>query len=138
MPTVKRPRYVPRNARLTIEEHDIITAAADAMRIQRSTLFQEGVIEAAHGLGFYAGADPGFRRRPKSWTDAPQRREESAAYRISVSYSITTYELLQRAADWAGVSETIFAVGATLRYISNLKKKGRKELQHIKLPKPYA
>jgi hypothetical protein len=114
--------HIVKTVHATIEEFNAINQACEALSMQRSQLVQEGVTEAAHKLGFYAGVDMPMKRRPQTWTDAPERREESASCRFSVSYSPTNYELLRSASEYVQASESLFAVGSTLRFIANLKK----------------
>jgi hypothetical protein len=133
--------HIVKTIHATIEEFNCINQACEALSMQRSQLVQEGVTEAAHKLGFYAGVDElPMRRRPQTWTDAPNRREESASARFSVSYSPTNYELLRTASEYVKASESLFAVGATLRFIANLKKT-RSDipgLSGVKLPAQYS
>jgi len=132
--------HVVRTVRVTIEENGAINGAAAALDSQRATLIQEAVAEAAHKLGLYAGIDLPVRPRRPSWSDAPERRDESATERFAVSYSPQLYALLQRAAKLVGISETLFAVGATLRYIAALKKAQPRNagLRAVRLPRKFA
>jgi hypothetical protein len=118
-----------------IEFHAINDAAA-ALDSQRATLIQEGVTEAAHRLGLFIGLDLPVKARRAKWSDEPERGEASATERFAVSFSPTTYELLQRAAKLVEVSESLFAVGATLRYIATLKgaKRDNAKLRAVSLP----
>jgi hypothetical protein len=128
--------HLVRTLRITPDEHMALKAAASALELDLSRLVHDGVIEAAHRLGFYAGVDVPIRRRPGPWPDNPVRHEESATERFSVSYSATTYEVLLRAADYVKISEARFAIGATLRYIADLKKRypNNAALQAVSLP----
>lgn len=128
--------HIVRTIRVTIPEYNAINDAAAALKSQRATLIQEGVTEAAHKLGLFAGLELPIRARRPKWTDVPERHEESATERFAVSYSPTTYDLLQRAAKLADVSESLFAVGATLRYIVNLRRSQPQntKLQAVQLP----
>jgi hypothetical protein len=130
--------YVIRTIRLTVDEHHFIDAACAALGYGRSELFQEGLLEVIHQLGIYVGGrTPAAPETP--WQFAPRRGEESTSFRVSVSLTPTLNELLGRAAKLVGVSETLFAVGSTLRYIGRLQKLARENeaLQQIKLPSQY-
>jgi uncharacterized protein (DUF1778 family) len=131
--------HLIKTMQVTPEEYAVIDAAAAALDMQRSTLIQEGVVEAAHRLGFYVNVNVPIRRRPQAWTDAPKRGEESASMRYCLSFSTTTFDLLQRAAAYAQVSIPIFTIGSALRYIANLKKSrpSVKKLAALKLPAQY-
>jgi len=124
---------------VTPVEYVVIRAAADALEMELSRLVLEGVLEEAHRMGFFVGVEPPIRRRPKAWTDLPERREQSTSMRFSVSYSLTTFDLLHRVAAYVQVSDSLFAVGATLRYIANLKKTPPTDraLRKLKLPAQY-
>jgi len=132
--------HIVRTLRVTIEENNAINAAAAALESQRATLIQEGVTEAAHRLGLYAGLDLPMRPRRVRWSDTPERHEESATERFAVSYSPQLYALLKRAAELVGISEPLFAIGATLRYLAVLKKAHPKnaKLQAVRLPRKFA
>lgn len=128
--------HVIRTIRVTVFEFNAINDAAAALKSQRATLMQEGVIEAAHKLGLFSGLDLPVKPRRAKWTDVPERGDESASERFAVSFSPTTYDLLQRAAKLVDVSESLFAIGATLRYIANLKlsQGDNSKLQAVSLP----
>ena len=124
---------------VTPVEYAVIRAAADALEMELSRLVLEGVLEEAHRMGFFVGVEPPTRRRPDAWTDLPDRRETSTSLRFSVSYSLTTFDLLHRVAAYFQVSDSMFAVGSTLRYIANLKKSPPTDraLRKLKLPSQY-
>jgi uncharacterized protein (DUF1778 family) len=131
--------HIVRTIRVTLLEFNAINDAAAALKSQRATLIQEGVIEAAHKLGLFS-VDLPIRPRRAKWTDVPERGDESATERFAVSYSPTTYDLLQRAAKLTEVSESLFAVGATLRYIANLKRSqsDNPKLKAVQLPPKFS
>jgi hypothetical protein len=124
---------------VTPEEYAAIRAAADALGMELSRLVHEGVLEEAHRMGFFVGVEPPIHRRPGAWPDLPERREQSTSLRFSVSYSLTTFDLLHRVAAYVEVSDSMFAVGSTLRYIANLKKNPPTDraLRKLKLPQQY-
>lgn len=144
--------YLIKTVRVTPEEYDIITRAAEALKAPRAQLVQDGIISAGYRLGIYAGA-PDAPARPRKLAAAlvPAHREESCTMRFSISYSPTTYEILHRAAELAGASESRFAVGAALRHIGDLQKNpfvstakvpasiqpDYKKLRQIELPEQY-
>jgi len=130
--------HLIKTMQVTPEEYAAIDAAAASLDMQRSTLIQEGVVEAAHRLGFYVDVNVPIRRRPP-WPDAPTRGEESASMRYCLSFSTTTFDLLKRAAAYAQVSIPLFTIGSALRYVANLKKSRPelKKLQAVKLPARY-
>lgn len=115
--------YVIKTLRVTPEEYDVITRAAEALRAPRAQVVQDAVISAGYRLGICAGA-PAAPPRPRkdAWAFLKVHREESCTMRFSISYSPTTYEVLHRAAELTGTSESRFAIGATLRYLANLQK----------------
>ena len=126
--------HLIKTMQVTPEEYAAIDAAAASLDMQRSTLIQEGVVEAAHRFGFYVDVDVPIRRRPQPWPDAPTRGEESASMRYCLSFSTTTFDLLKRAAAYAQVSIPLFTIGSALRYIANLEESGPevKKLQIVK------
>lgn len=133
---MSKAKIVP--LRVTSVERVIIGEAAKAMGINVSNIFENGAVEAAHRLGFFAGPGPSIRKR--SWKDAPVRGDESASERLSVSMNAENFDLVSRAADWVGASVPLFLIGATLRYIAN-RRAGSPEnrrLQRLELPPQYS
>ena len=90
--------HIVKTLHVTPVEYAVIRAAADALEMELSRLVLEGVLEEAHRMGFFVGVEPPIRRRPDAWTDLPDRRETSTSLRLSVSYSLTTFDLLHRVA----------------------------------------
>lgn len=127
--------HIVKTLRVTPAEQRALRGAAAALSCELSRLFQEALTEAAHRLGFYAGGDMPDCRRSEYWPDAPHRNDASSE-RFSISCSPTVYELLRRAAVFVGISEPRFAVGAALRYVSNLKKARPDNAQLAALPLP--
>lgn len=132
--------HIVRTLRVTIHEFNAINDACAALDLPRATLIQEAVTDAAHRMGLFAGLELPIRPRRLKWNDAPERGEVSASERFAVSFSPETYDLLQRSAKALGVSETIFAVGSSLRYIATLKRKHAKiaKLQSVALAAKYS
>lgn len=131
--------HIVRTLRVTIREFDIIKHACAALDLPRANLIQEGVTEAAHRMGIFAAPETPPRPTRAKWPDAPDRGGEAAHARFATSFSPEVYDLLKRASTAVGVSEAVFAVGATLRYVATLKRKHtpNRPLQAVQLPAKY-
>jgi len=115
--------YVVKTIRLTATEWAIIERARSSlsgagMKLDRSTLMSEALLDAGHRLGVFVGL-PIPAPRTETWPDGLQRTEVTQS-RISVSLTRTAAEVLATAAKQAGTSEPRFLVGATLAYIARL------------------
>ena len=111
----------PKTIRVTPEEDRCLRKAREVFDVPLSQLVQYAVSEAAHRLGFYSDVLelPAKPKRP--WPDTPDRREESATKRISVSLDPFTTDLLERATTHVDVGESLFILGATFRFIARAK-----------------
>jgi hypothetical protein len=90
--------------------------------VPRSELIQDAVVSAGYKLGIYAGAPSMPRSKLRAWADAPERGPESCTSRMTVSFTALTYSILHLGALHVGVTEPRFAVGATFRYLADLRK----------------
>ena len=122
--------------RLTAEEATALTEAAAALRSSPSALVQSGIVDAAHRLGLAPSATATSPSPPSTWSDAP-RRTATTATRISVSLDSLSAKLLIPCALYLGTSRSLFAVGATLRYIGNLQHPRASPLARVPVPAQY-
>jgi hypothetical protein len=130
------------SVRVTPVEGLALRLGAQALQLSVSSLFEYAVIDAAQQYGFsLSGRDAHPERRPApKWKDAPTYRTESASVRMSLAITPALLGLLARVTDWLDVNPTTFLIGATLRFISNVKKSdltGNKLLASVVLPDHY-
>jgi uncharacterized protein (DUF1778 family) len=111
----------PKTIRVTPEEDRCLRKARQVLDLPLSQLVQAAITETAHKFGFFADVPELATRPKKPWPDVPDRREESATKRISVSIDPITTDLLERATSHVGVGESLFILGATFRFLVNLK-----------------
>lgn len=151
--------YVLRTIRLMLDEFDAIKTACAALGQEyahleeerrpkkgkedeplypQSNLLQDALSEAVHQLGIYAGTRTP-KKPDKPWPWIPDRGDESTSARITISMPPLLNDQLAQAAELVGVPETLFLVGATLRYIGRLQKvyPDNKTLQAIRLQPHY-
>ncbi len=143
--------YIVKTIRLLAWEIRLIDFACEALGgIERAQLMQEAVQAEAQRLGirFSAEEPPPLRR---AWPYLPERGEPATDVRISISMRVTVAELMSRAAEHVGASETLFILGATLAYIGRLQacyrgtyaasdgdaRDARAALRKLKLPPQY-
>lgn len=143
--------YIVKTIRLLAWEIAVIDAACEALGgVERAQLMQEAVQAEAQRLGirFSAEEPPPMRGR---WPYLPERGEPATDVRISISMRVTVAELMSRAAEHVGASETLFIVGATLAYVGRLQacyrgayaaseddaRAARAALRKVKLPPQY-
>jgi len=129
----------PKTIRVTPEEDRCLRKARQVLDLPLSQLVQAAVTEAAHKLGFFADV-PELATKPKRpWPDIPSRREESATKRISISLDPITTDLLERATAHVEVGESLFILGATFRFVVNLKgaHPDNRKLQSLIVPQKY-
>ncbi len=88
-----------------------------------SQVVQSGIVEAAHRLGVFAGGiQPQKPYSRRAWPDVPHRDDdETGVSRVILTIDPATDDLLTRASKYVGVDPHQFLIGATLRYLSNLK-----------------
>ena len=110
-----------KNIWLTSAEGQAIDRACAALDGQRSGLMAEAVLEAAHGMGIYAGSRKGGTG---AWWHVLERRERCSR-RVSISLSARVADVLARAAGVARLSEPRFVVSATLAYCERLRREAR-------------
>jgi uncharacterized protein (DUF1778 family) len=122
--------------RLTTEEDRVLRRASELLDQPTSQLVQAGVVEAAHRLGYFAGvlSVPGPYAGP--WPDLPDRGDESTSKRTSITFDPQTVDLLERAAKHVDVGESFFMLGATFRYLANLRRTDPR-VRRLKLPTKY-
>jgi hypothetical protein len=106
--------------RCTLEEHDALCAAAEALNITLSSLLELGAVTAVTDLGVLLGTDTTPRIRPGfAWPFAPLRPEGSSSARRITPYIPAPYFRSVEAVAWAlRLSVPHFLIGATLRYIA--------------------
>jgi uncharacterized protein (DUF1778 family) len=109
--------------RLLEEEHRALERACDALQgIDRATLIMEAALHMATRLGIeYTTTEPAPFKGP--WPFTPSRGEEATGTRLTITLSLTTLELVGRAAKHVGVSEPLFLIGSVFAYIGRLQKK---------------
>jgi uncharacterized protein (DUF1778 family) len=127
--------YQPVSLRLTLEEDAALRAGADALGWTASQLVEFAAVEAAHRLGMFDDGEPRRIGAP-DWVSHAVHRQESATHRLTISLSPPNYELLRRTAERLEVSPTVFAVGATLRYLAVKQRllEDNPKLRRIRLP----
>ncbi len=91
------------------------------LRQPLSQITQAAVVDAAYKLGFSAAVKVPPRPYQGVWPDAPERGEESTSTRTTANFDPWSAQLLTRAAAYVNVGETIFVLGATFRYLADLK-----------------
>ncbi len=111
---------INKTMRITTEEARCLNRAKKAFGRPASQFVQAGVLEAAHKLGFYVDGQPAKPYRG-TWPDAPDRGEETTSGRITVTFDGDTLDLIDRAARYVNIGETAFILGATFRYLADLK-----------------
>jgi uncharacterized protein (DUF1778 family) len=111
----------PKTIRVTPDEDRCLRKARQVLDLPLSQLVQAAVTEAAHKLGFFADVPELATKPKKPWPDVPSRREESATKRISISIDPLTTDLLERASSHLAVGESLFILGATFRFLANLR-----------------
>jgi uncharacterized protein (DUF1778 family) len=126
----------PKTIRVTPEEDRCLRKARQMLGIPLSQLVQAAVTEAAHRIGFFADVRELPTKPKKPWADTPDRREESATKRISVSIDPITADLLKRATDHVGVGDSAFILGSTFRFLVTLKAAHRESRRHQALIVP--
>ena len=125
---------INKTMRITTEEARCLNRARKALGRPVSQFVQAGVVEAAHKLGFFVRGRPSKPYRG-TWPDAPDRGEESTS-RITVTFDEATLDLIDRAAQYVDVREAAFILGATFRYLADLKK-ARPEYKDLFVPPKY-
>ena len=139
MPT-KNPISFSHTIRVTPEEFRCLRAVPAALARPVSQVVQAAVVEAAHKLGFYAGVKRVAKAPPKVWPDLPDRvPDESNKDRVTFMFDPATAELLTLAAAHVGVGQHLFVLGATFRYLANLKTAAddNTKLARLALPEKY-
>ena len=137
--------------RLYPREDSIIDRACAALNgMERSQLVQEAALVEAGRLGIrWSVGTP--RPLASSWPYMPERGEEPTGVRVSITVSLSSAELITRAAEYVHASEPLFLIGATLAHIGRLQKclrvihadtpeearEIRAKLERIKLPAQY-
>ena len=118
--------------RMLEHEYRILERACVALQgIDRATLIMEAALFEAQRIGVrYSIQDPPPLRTP--WPYTPERGEECTAVRLTITLSLSTLELVGRAAKYVGVSEPLFLIGSVLAYIGRL----QKEFQGTHLDSP--
>lgn len=113
-------------------------SAASLLEQPLSQFVQAAVIEAAHRLGFYAGVTEVKAQFRGKWPDLPDRGEEATDEhsRTSLTFDPQTAELLERASEFVKVGKSLFILGATFRYLANLRRT-EPRLKTLKLPPQY-
>jgi uncharacterized protein (DUF1778 family) len=129
----------PKTIRVTPEEDRCLRKARKVLDVPLSQLVQAAITETAHKLGFYADVRELTTKPKKPWPDIPSRREESATKRISVSIDPLTADLLERATAHVEVGDSLFILGATFRFLVNVKKANPEDrrLQSLIVPRKY-
>jgi uncharacterized protein (DUF1778 family) len=101
-------------------EDSAIDRACQALNgMERSQLVQEAVIGEASRLGIGWAAEP-VAPLKGAWPYLPDRGDEPASVRVSITVSLSVAELISRAAEHVHASEVMFIVGATLAHIGRL------------------
>jgi len=140
-----------KSLRLHPREDSIIDRACAALNgMERSQLVQEAALLEASRLGIrWSVGTP--RPLTASWPYMPQRGEEPTEVRVSVTVSLSSAELITRAAEYVHASEPLFLIGSTLAHIGRLQRclrvihaetpeearDIRAKLERIKLPPQY-
>lgn len=125
-----------RTIRLTAEEERVLKKATEILARPTSQIVQAGVVEAAHRLGFFAGVPALATPYSGPWPDLPDRGDESTSRRTSITFDPQTADLLTRAAKYVDVGESLFMLGATFRYLADLRAT-EPRLRRLKLPPKY-
>jgi uncharacterized protein (DUF1778 family) len=149
---VERSRaFGMKTLRLLPAEDRILDSACAALQgLDRATLIMEAALFEANRLGIRHSAEdpPKFKG---TWPFAPDRGDEPTGVRLTITLSLSTLELVGRAAKHVGTSEPLFLIGSTLAYIGRLQKQFRgthadspdlaveirKTLEAIRLPPRY-
>jgi uncharacterized protein (DUF1778 family) len=126
---------INKTMRITTEEARCLSRARKALGRPVSQFVQAGVVEAAHKLGFFVRGRPTKPYRG-TWLDAPDRGGESTSGRITVTFDDAMLDLIDGAAQYVGVGEAAFILGATFRYLADLKK-ARPEYKDLFVPPKY-
>lgn len=126
---------INKTMRITTEESRCLSRARKSLGRPVSQFVQAGVVEAAHKLGFFVRGRPTKPYRG-TWPDAPDRGGESTSGRITVTFDEATLDLIDGAAQYLEVGETAFILGATFRYLADLKK-ARPEYKDLFVPPKY-
>lgn len=140
-----------KSLRLLPRESSIIDRACEALNgMERSQLVQEAALLEAGRLGIrWSVGKP--RPLATSWPYLPERGGDPTEERVSVTVSLSSAELITRAAEHVHASEPLFLIGATLAHIGRLQKslrvihgetpeearEIRTKLERIKLPEQY-
>jgi hypothetical protein len=111
-----------KTVRMLDDEYDVIERACAALQgIDRATFITEAALFEAERLGVrYSHYGPPPLKQ--SWPYVPDRGEEVTGVRLTITMSLTTLELVGRAAEHVGTSEPLFLIGSTLAYIGRLQK----------------
>ncbi len=126
---------INKTMRITTEEARCLNRARRTLGRPVSQFVQAGVVEAAHKLGFFVSGRPARPYRGP-WPDALDRGDEITRGRITVTFDEATLDLIDRAARYVDVSETAFILGASFRYLADLRKV-RPEYKDLLVPPKY-
>ena len=134
------PRHIETIAlRMTPLESAAIDYGCHALDLGVSQLMAQAGLEAAFALGYTLSGKAAIRARPGSWKDAPRRDEgDSATLRQSVSINSAQATIFEEVCSAHDVTLPAFLIGATLRFLSDLKQKNPKAFTGLRLPKQYA
>ena len=108
--------------RMLDREYRVLKRACDALQgIDRATLIMEAALFEAQRLGVrYSAGSPPALKAP--WPYTPVRGEESTGIRLTITLSLSTLEIVGKAAAHVGVSEPLFLIGSVLAYIGRLQR----------------
>jgi len=121
---VERSRaFGMKTLRMLHHEYRVLERACAALQgIDRATLIMEAALFEAQRLGVrYSVASPPPLNVP--WPYTPVRGEESTGFRLTITLSLSTLEIVGKAATHVGVSEPLFLIGSVLAYIGRLQRK---------------
>ncbi len=116
------PNTLAKAIRMTAEEDRCLRRAMKLLQQPLSQITQAAVVDAAYKLGFCAAVKVPPRPYRGVWPDAPERREETTSTRTTANFDPWSAQLLTRAAAYVDVGETTFVLGATFRYLADLKR----------------
>ena len=108
--------------RVTLGEAAAIHQAADALSMGWSALCLMAVTSAAHRLGLFEEFGEPLPAVTREWHDLPERSEPTDA-RFAVTFNSTQLALVRRAAALVNTSATMFVIGASLRFVSNMQQR---------------
>jgi hypothetical protein len=116
-----RKSFRTKTLRLHPLENRVFEQACGALNdMERTQLMQEAVIHEAARLGVRWTVEPAPPLM-SSWPYMPQRGDEPAEVRVSITVSLPVAEIITRAAEHVHASEPMFIIGATLAHIGRLK-----------------